>query len=150
MVSTAARMFFWRFARTSRIAVESGFLTCCARAALLNAARTATARKRFIRILPVRKQHISARGIVATGGGRSLRIAAGFTPGNSSWAMSSVTFRPAPVVANVRERKAVFSGERCDMAKPGMKLKVLYGECNEEVLASQAASLQKAGHTVTT
>jgi DNA-binding NtrC family response regulator len=36
------------------------------------------------------------------------------------------------------------------MAKPGMKLKVLYGECNEEVLASQAASLQKAGHTVTT
>ena len=28
------------------------------------------------------------------------------------------------------------------------KLKVLYGELNEEVLASQATELQKAGHTV--
>jgi DNA-binding NtrC family response regulator len=30
------------------------------------------------------------------------------------------------------------------------KLKVLYGELNEEVLASQAAELQNAGHTVQT
>lgn len=30
------------------------------------------------------------------------------------------------------------------------KLKVLYGELNEEVLASQAAELQKAGHQVQT
>ncbi|HZQ20871.1 MAG TPA: hypothetical protein VFA90_19435 [Terriglobales bacterium] len=30
------------------------------------------------------------------------------------------------------------------------KLKVLYGELNEEVLASQAAGLQKAGHNVKT
>jgi len=36
------------------------------------------------------------------------------------------------------------------MAKSSMKLKVLYGEGDADVLASQAASMQKAGHHVTT
>jgi DNA-binding NtrC family response regulator len=34
------------------------------------------------------------------------------------------------------------------MSKPSMSMKVLYGEQNEEVLASQAESLQKAGFSV--
>lgn len=34
------------------------------------------------------------------------------------------------------------------MAKTAFKLKILYGECDEEVLASQAALIQKAGHQV--
>jgi DNA-binding NtrC family response regulator len=36
------------------------------------------------------------------------------------------------------------------MAKSSFKLKVLYGEGDAEVLTSQAASVQKAGHHVTT
>jgi DNA-binding NtrC family response regulator len=36
------------------------------------------------------------------------------------------------------------------MAKSAFKLKILYGEGDEEVLASQAASIQKAGHDVET
>ena len=36
------------------------------------------------------------------------------------------------------------------MAKPSLKLKVLYGEGDAEVLASQATSIRKAGHQVTT
>lgn len=36
------------------------------------------------------------------------------------------------------------------MAKSSFKLKILYGEGDEEVLASQAALIQKAGHQVTT
>jgi DNA-binding NtrC family response regulator len=36
------------------------------------------------------------------------------------------------------------------MAKSAFKLKILYGEGDEEVLASQAASIQKAGHEVET
>ena len=35
-------------------------------------------------------------------------------------------------------------------SKSSFKLKVLYGESDEEVLASQAASIQKAGHEVST
>jgi DNA-binding NtrC family response regulator len=35
-------------------------------------------------------------------------------------------------------------------SKSSFKLKVLYGESDEEVLASQAVSIQKAGHEVTT
>ena len=35
-------------------------------------------------------------------------------------------------------------------SKSSFKLKVLYGESDEEVLASQAASIQKAGHEVAT
>ena len=34
------------------------------------------------------------------------------------------------------------------MAKTAFKLKILYGEGDEEVLASQAALMQKAGHQV--
>lgn len=34
-------------------------------------------------------------------------------------------------------------------AKPSSRLKILYGEGNSEVLASQAATMQKAGHEVT-
>lgn len=37
-------------------------------------------------------------------------------------------------------------GENCHMSK----LKMLYGELNEEVLAAQAEQLQKAGHSVQT
>ena len=36
------------------------------------------------------------------------------------------------------------------MAKSSFKLKILYGEGDAEVLASQADSIQKAGHHVTT
>lgn len=36
------------------------------------------------------------------------------------------------------------------MSKPSMSMKVLYGEQNEQVLASQAESLQKAGFSVQT
>jgi DNA-binding NtrC family response regulator len=36
------------------------------------------------------------------------------------------------------------------MSKPGASLKVLYGEQSEQVLASQAESLQKAGFSVQT
>lgn len=36
------------------------------------------------------------------------------------------------------------------MTKSGSKLKILYGEGDAETLASQAASIQKAGHGVTT
>ena len=36
------------------------------------------------------------------------------------------------------------------MAKSSFKLKILYGEGDTEVLASQAASIQKVGHQVTT
>jgi len=36
------------------------------------------------------------------------------------------------------------------MAKSSFKLKILYGEGDAEVLASQADSIQKAGHQVTT
>ncbi len=36
------------------------------------------------------------------------------------------------------------------MAKSSFKLKILYGEGDAEVLASQADSIQKAGHRVTT
>jgi DNA-binding NtrC family response regulator len=36
------------------------------------------------------------------------------------------------------------------MAKTAFKLKILYGECNEEVLAAHAALIQKAGHQVQT
>jgi DNA-binding NtrC family response regulator len=36
------------------------------------------------------------------------------------------------------------------MAKSAFKLKILYGEADEEVLAAQAASIQKAGHEVET
>jgi len=36
------------------------------------------------------------------------------------------------------------------MAKSSVKLKILYAEGDADVLASQAASMQKAGHTVTT
>ena len=36
------------------------------------------------------------------------------------------------------------------MSKPSTSMKVLYGEQNEEVLASQAQSLQKAGFSVET
>ena len=36
------------------------------------------------------------------------------------------------------------------MAKTAFKLKILYGEGDEEVLASQAALIQKAGHQVQT
>jgi DNA-binding NtrC family response regulator len=36
------------------------------------------------------------------------------------------------------------------MAKSSLKLKILYGEGDADVLASQAASIQKAGHHVTT
>jgi len=36
------------------------------------------------------------------------------------------------------------------MSKPSMSMKVLYGEQNEQVLASQAESLQKAGLSVQT
>lgn len=36
------------------------------------------------------------------------------------------------------------------MAKTAFKLKILYGECDEEVLAAQAALIQKAGHQVQT
>jgi DNA-binding NtrC family response regulator len=36
------------------------------------------------------------------------------------------------------------------MAKSSFKLKILYGEGDAEVLASQAESVQKAGHHVTT
>jgi len=35
------------------------------------------------------------------------------------------------------------------MAKSSFKLKILYGEGDSEVLASQAASMEKAGHHVT-
>jgi len=35
-------------------------------------------------------------------------------------------------------------------SKSSFKLKVLYGESDEEVLASQAVSIQKAGHEVAT
>src|SRR6476646_8888041 len=35
-------------------------------------------------------------------------------------------------------------------SKSSFKLKVLYGESDEEVLASQAVSIQKAGHEVST
>ena len=34
------------------------------------------------------------------------------------------------------------------MSKVGTKLKVLYGEADAEVLAAQAAAIEKAGHTV--
>ena len=34
------------------------------------------------------------------------------------------------------------------MAKSAVQLKILYGEGNEQVLATQAASIQKAGHQV--
>lgn len=37
-----------------------------------------------------------------------------------------------------------------NMAKSSFKLKILYGEGDSEVLASQAATMQKAGHHVTT
>ena len=40
-----------------------------------------------------------------------------------------------------------FTGKQ---AKSSFKLKILYGEGNAEVLASQAASIQKAGHQVET
>jgi DNA-binding NtrC family response regulator len=36
------------------------------------------------------------------------------------------------------------------MAKTAFKLKILYGECDEEVLAAQTALIQKAGHQVQT
>jgi len=36
------------------------------------------------------------------------------------------------------------------MSKSGASLKVLYGELNEQVLASEAVVLEKAGHTVQT
>jgi len=36
------------------------------------------------------------------------------------------------------------------MGKSSLKLKILYGEGDAEVLASQAAAIQKAGHQVTT
>jgi DNA-binding NtrC family response regulator len=36
------------------------------------------------------------------------------------------------------------------MAKSSLKLKILYGEGDAEILASQAASMQKVGHHVTT
>ena len=36
------------------------------------------------------------------------------------------------------------------MAKTAFKLKILYGEGEEEVLASQAALIQQAGHQVQT
>jgi DNA-binding NtrC family response regulator len=36
------------------------------------------------------------------------------------------------------------------MAKSSLKLKILYGEGEADVLAAQAASMQKAGHHVTT
>ena len=36
------------------------------------------------------------------------------------------------------------------MAKSSFKLKILYGEGDTEVLAAQAAAMQKAGHHVTT
>ena len=34
------------------------------------------------------------------------------------------------------------------MSKPGASMKVLYGEQNEQVMATQAEALQKAGFTV--
>jgi DNA-binding NtrC family response regulator len=36
------------------------------------------------------------------------------------------------------------------MAKTAFKLKILYGECDEDVLTAQAALIQKAGHQVQT
>src|SRR5205085_7682171 len=58
---------------------------------------------------------------------------------SSSRACSSVTFSSRPAVATV------YVGQR----GPNMaKLKVLYGELNEETLAAQAESLQKAGYQV--
>lgn len=52
----------------------------------------------------------------------------------------------AIVTVGLRER----SGLASNMAKSSFKLKILYGEGDSEVLASQAASMQKAGHHVTT
>ena len=42
------------------------------------------------------------------------------------------------------------SGSASIMAKSSFKLKILYGEGDTEVLAAQAAAMQKAGHHVTT
>jgi DNA-binding NtrC family response regulator len=36
------------------------------------------------------------------------------------------------------------------MAKTAFKLKILYGECDEDALTAQAALIQKAGHQVQT
>lgn len=45
-----------------------------------------------------------------------------------------------------KERNGVAS----HMANPSCKLKVLYGEGDADILASQAASIRKAGHQLTT
>src|SRR4029077_7312969 len=65
------------------------------------------------------------------------------------WARSSVTYSPARPVATVEASSPERTGLAFPMAKSSFKLKILYGEGDPEVLASQADSIQKAGHQVT-
>jgi len=58
-----------------------------------------------------------------------------------------VTFNRRAPVATVRRDGKERLGRK--MAKSSFKLKILYGEGDTDVLASQAATMEKAGHHVT-
>jgi len=69
------------------------------------------------------------------------------------WDWSSVTFSYLESIATVRVQRARKAGSNHIMAKSeksSFQLKILYGEGDAEVLASQAVSIQKAGHQVET
>jgi hypothetical protein len=61
-----------------------------------------------------------------------------------------VTFSNLAAIANVKpeRRKAGSNHLMANSQKTSFQLKILYGEGDSEVLVSQAASVQKAGHQV--
>lgn len=63
---------------------------------------------------------------------------------------SSVTFPEAPAVATVacRYRCIGYSSEDEDNQMAKSKLRILYGEGDEDTLKAQAVTMEKAGHTV--
>jgi DNA-binding NtrC family response regulator len=61
-----------------------------------------------------------------------------------------VTYSPLEPVATVEDQQDRKDRFGFSMAKSSFKLKILYGEGDAEVLTSQAESVQKAGHHVTT
>lgn len=63
---------------------------------------------------------------------------------------SSVTFSNLPGIANVKpeRRKAGSNHLMANSVKSSFQLKILYGEGDSQVLVSQAAAVQQAGHQV--
>lgn len=67
-----------------------------------------------------------------------------------AWATPSVTYSLSTGVVRVEASRTERKGVAFPMANPSWKLKILYGEEDTDVLAAQAATIQKAGHQVTT